>query len=226
MTIFGIQMLIVLFIVSAAFSNTDGLYYVKPTIDNMIMRLTACYLFHLGNYPDIADAFRRLKYLRNNADKFEKKNILPAFLVTQFQFWASLLSETSNLVFLCRQAALTDIIMNYLAFAGVSEIDNIFTGALRYMVVKDELVDNVQEGEQDIIDEILTYKKEHQKIKDGETVSTFAAPIPAEKPHLMRFIILVFEIERLLYKALYFYLFPYIVFFLSYALYSPGEDTS
>ena len=81
-TIFGIQLLIVVFIVSAAFKGTDGLYYVEPTMDNMIMRLTACYLFHLGNYPDIADAFRRLKFLRNNANKFENKNILPAFLVT------------------------------------------------------------------------------------------------------------------------------------------------
>ena len=70
------------------------------------------------------------------------------------------------MIFLTRQAALTDIIMNYLAFAGISEIDNIFTGAQRYMLVKDELVDNIQDGEGEIIEGYLTYSKE--KVKEAK----------------------------------------------------------
>lgn len=222
--IFGIQLLMIIFIVKAAMNGKDGLDYVQPSLDNMIMRLTACYLFHLGNYPDVADAFRRLKYLRNNPTNFENKNILPAFVITQYQFWAAFLAEAANLIFLCRQAELTDIIMNYLAFAGVSEIDNIFVGAVRYMKAKDELVENVQDGEGDIIEGFLTYKKD--RLKDESERSTWATPKPEEKKGEVRFIIVMFEIERVIYKALYFYLFPYIVVFLSYTLYQPDKSSS
>ena len=45
-------------------------------------------------------------------------------------------------------------------------------------------------------------------------------PIPSDKKWVMRMIIVIHEIERLIYKTLYFYLFPYIVVFLSYSLYT------
>ena len=175
-------------------------------------------MFHLANYTDVADAFRRLKFLKNNATVFDEGYILPALVVTQFQFWASFLSEASNLVFMTRQAALTDIIMNYLAFAGISEIDNIYANAMRYMKVKHELIDDVKPGEQEYLDNCLKYKKE--KTKDEADRSTFADPKPSSKSGLMKVIIVVYQIERVLYKAIYFYLFPYVVVFLSYGLYN------
>jgi surface polysaccharide O-acyltransferase-like enzyme len=68
--IFFIQMLIITFIAIAALTNTDGLEYVQPNTRSLSLRLLCCYLFHLSNYGDVADSFRRLKYLKENPDKF------------------------------------------------------------------------------------------------------------------------------------------------------------
>lgn len=161
--IFSIQILIIVFIIRGAIKGQDELEYIKPNIENMTLRLLACYLFHLQNYSDVADAFRRLKFLKNNGDRFIERYIFSAFLCTQFQFWAAFLAELANLVFMCRQKALTDIIMNYLAFAGIAEIDNIFARAQRYLKVKDELIDKVDQYEQDLVEQFLTFKKESKK---------------------------------------------------------------
>lgn len=62
--IFFIQILILFFILNGAFNGTDGLEYVKPDINFLALRLLCCYLFHMSNYGDVADSFRRLKFLR------------------------------------------------------------------------------------------------------------------------------------------------------------------
>lgn len=82
--IFFIQILIISFIAIAALTNTDGLEYVQPDTRSLSLRLLCCYLFHLSNYGDVADAFRRLKYLKENPDKFSTEYIIPAFCITQF----------------------------------------------------------------------------------------------------------------------------------------------
>ena len=77
-------MLIIVFIIRGALNGKDGLEYVIPTTENMILRLSTSYLYHLQNYKDVADAYRRLKFMRNNGDRFAIKYIMPAFLCTQF----------------------------------------------------------------------------------------------------------------------------------------------
>ena len=55
--IFFIQMLIVLFILNGALSDTDGLEFIKPELNFLALRLLCCYLFHMGNYGDVVDSF-------------------------------------------------------------------------------------------------------------------------------------------------------------------------
>ena len=69
--VFLMQMTIILLIGLAAYKGTDGSEYVKPEPTNMALRLLCCYLFHLSNYADVNDSYRRLKYLVNNPDKFD-----------------------------------------------------------------------------------------------------------------------------------------------------------
>ena len=80
--VFFIQMTIILLIGIAAYKNTDGLQYQKPEPTYMALRLLCCYLFHLSNYTDLSDSYRRLKFLVNNPHKFNQKHWLPAFLIT------------------------------------------------------------------------------------------------------------------------------------------------
>jgi hypothetical protein len=144
--IFFIQMLIISFILFAALTNTDGLEYVQPTTSSLTLRLLCCYLFHLSNYGDVADAFRRLKYLKENPDKIPQQNRVPAFLVTQFQFWASFIVEAVNILFLTRQVTLIDLIMNYVAFEGISAMDNLYCETIRNLKVAEAIpVDGVED---------------------------------------------------------------------------------
>lgn len=69
--VFFIQMTIIILIGLAAIHGTDGSEYKKPDPTSMALRLLCCYLFHLSNYSDVADSYRRLKYLVNNPNKFE-----------------------------------------------------------------------------------------------------------------------------------------------------------
>ena len=71
--IFFIQVLILTFVVSSAFSGDDGLEFVKPTFKNMVLRVCTAYLFHLGNYNEIYDSYKKYKFIRYNAYKFGKE---------------------------------------------------------------------------------------------------------------------------------------------------------
>ena len=53
----------------------------------------------------------------------------PALVVTMYQFIAASSCEMVNIIFLCRQGTLIDIIMNYVAFSGISELDNLYVEA-------------------------------------------------------------------------------------------------
>lgn len=75
-------MLIILFILNGALTGNDGMEYAEPKLNFLALRLLCCYLFHMSNYGDVADSFRRLKFLRMNPDKFAPKHLRPAFLVT------------------------------------------------------------------------------------------------------------------------------------------------
>ena len=52
--IFAIQAMIMIFVFYSVITKTDGNDYIKPTVQNMALRLLCSYLFHLGNYGDIS----------------------------------------------------------------------------------------------------------------------------------------------------------------------------
>ena len=207
-------MLIIGFILSAALTNTDGLDYVQPTTSSLALRLLCCYLFHLSNYGDVADSFRRLKYLMRNPDKISEEHIPAAFLITQYQFWASFCCEAVNILFLTRQQTLIDLIMNYVAFEGISAMDNLYVESTRNLKVMEAVpVDGVEDAKKDAL---YTFTKEREDF-------TFEKPIGSDNKHLIRFMKFVriwFVFVKYLYKGIYFYLFPYLIIPLSYIVFN------
>ena len=95
-------MLIISFVFLAAYDGSDGLAFERPSIAQMTLRLLCCYLFHLGNYKDVTDSYRRLKYLRYNPSHFASELLNPAFVVTIYQFVAAFTCELVNIIYLCR----------------------------------------------------------------------------------------------------------------------------
>lgn len=129
-----------IFVFYSVLTNTDGNDYVKPTPLNMSLRLLCAYLFHLGNYGDVSSSFKRLKHLRKYPGDFGDL-LVPAFIITFYQFSASFCCEVMNLICLVRQDTLVDIIMNYVAFAGISEIDNLYYISEQNIKIKKVLAD-------------------------------------------------------------------------------------
>lgn len=53
-----------------------------------------------------------------------------------------------------------DIIMNYVAFAGITEIDNLYGNAVRFMKSRELIQDSISNEESEIRDELLKYPRE------------------------------------------------------------------
>ena len=87
------------------------------------------------------------------------------------------------------------------------------------MTVKTELIQSVQPGEDEHLTEFLTFRKERSKKQLNLPKSRFSSPIPKERSFAMRLIIIMYELERMVFKGIYFYLYPYMVLFLSYYFY-------
>jgi hypothetical protein len=64
---------------------------------------------------------------------------VPAFLITVFQFSTGYCCEVMNLICLTRQESLVDIIMNYVAFQGITQIDDLYLAAEQKMKAKDQI---------------------------------------------------------------------------------------
>ena len=95
--------MLIAFLFRAAWKEEDSLFFVQPTFSQMTMRLLCCYLFHLGNYKDVGESYKRLKFLRKFPERFNENYIMSALMVTFYQFTASLFVEFANIVFLTRQ---------------------------------------------------------------------------------------------------------------------------
>ena len=141
-----------------------------------------------------------------------------------------------------------DIIMIYIAFAGITDIDNIYGAAIRHFQVRASLTDDITLEEQNIRDKFLSYTREPFKGKkykgnpineppkdaDGNLIvesedekdkrvmrkemrkSTLRNPIPKGKALIVRIIHVTHVVERIFFKSMYFYLFPYFVIPISY----------
>lgn len=65
--------------------------------------------------------------------------------------------EAVNLLFLTRQESLIDLIMNYVAFEGVSLIDNLYTESVRNLEIAKLIPNEASPDEK--LDEFRTFKK-------------------------------------------------------------------
>ena len=100
--------------------------------------------------------------------------------------------------------------MNYVAFEGISAMDNLYCETIRNMKVTEAIpIDGKDDPERD---KVFAFDK---KRKDF----TFANPIKSESKYLrgfMKFVHIWFVFIKLLYKGVYFYIFPYFIIPLSY----------
>ena len=90
------------------------------------MRLVTSFMFHIFALDDSREAYQKLKFLLRYPERFENKLRFSAFIICIEQFSITIIVEYMNLMFLCKQETYEDLIMNYVAFAGILAIDDDF----------------------------------------------------------------------------------------------------
>ncbi len=87
----------------AVFTNKDGLEFVKPTFNQMTLRIFCCYLLHFGNYREVSDSYKRMKFVRRFPERFDPEYVIAAFMLTFYQFTSGILVEAVCMLYLTRQ---------------------------------------------------------------------------------------------------------------------------
>ncbi len=186
----------------------------------MVIRLLCCYLFHLSNYRDVTDSYKRLKFLRNFPEKFDPNYIGAAYTICLYQFTAAFLVESANLVFLTRQENLVELMMNYVAFSGVSKLDNLYVEATHKMKSAKVILEAKGEDLKKITEALTFYKDCNGSVSNKNTYLS----CEYELQFFIRQVIFVYDFLRFVYKSIYFYLFPYLIVPMSYTLYNINTD--
>jgi len=105
--------------------------------------------------------------------------------------------------------------MNYVAFTGVSKLDNLYVEATNKMKAVKVILECTG-AEKAKINKALEFEKE---IVRELPFPSFWSRIRYKKSCFVRFVIVWYEIMRVIYKGFYFYLFPYMVVPVSYYMY-------
>ena len=135
-------------------------------------------------------------------------------MITQFQIWGAVLNEMVSMLYMTRQSDLIDLVMNFVAFEAINNIDNIFRAASK----NDVFIALSDVGE-------ISFPRDTAKGKEGgkyfdNKKNTFSDPQIEEGFWVWYMIRVVHQVQRVLYKGLYFYMFPYFVIPLSYYVYT------
>ena len=109
--------------------------------------------------------------------------------------------------------------MNYVAFEGVSQLDNLYVAATGKMKAATILL-NPSAQDKPAVEEAITFQKKHRS--DGNTLCSVELP---ENKCLLMFIMVWYAFIRFIYKTVYFYLFPYLIVPLSYIAYVMSQRT-
>ena len=116
--------------------------------------------------------------------------------------------------------------MNYVAFEGISAMDNLYCETIRNMKVQEAIPGEGADEDQAELEKILTFKP-------GRKDFSFSKPLPGDfgdhdededkyndvTRYLVKHMWIIYIFIKFLYKGIYFYMFPYLIIPLSYYVY-------
>jgi hypothetical protein len=92
----------------------------------MFMQLLAAYLFHIETLSDAKNSYQRIQFISRYPERFHEKLRPAALFLCAQQFSVNIFCELMNLISLNQQTSFQELIMNYVAFAGILSIDNLY----------------------------------------------------------------------------------------------------
>ena len=105
--------------------------------------------------------------------------------------------------------------MNYVAFTGLSKLDNLYVTATNRMQAVKVILHSKGNDLKKINDALLFHKEATRLLP----IPAFFSQILYDRPHFLRLVIFIHQVFRFIYKCIYFYLFPYLVIPISYYSY-------
>jgi len=178
-----------------SFTGDDPIFE-DSTPTMLMMKLLTAYLFHLGAMGDCRSGYVKIQFLRRYPERFQQQLRNSALITSLEQVFITILCETMNLLFLCRLPSFVDLVLNYVAFAGILEIDNAFM--------------STQERQYPEVVEWIETPDPHVALwlfKDPARHDRYRLASPAVK--------ITHPLVRVFYKTIYFYSYPIFIIPLS-----------
>jgi hypothetical protein len=157
-------------------------------------------LIHINMQPKIAEAIQRLNYIRDHPHKFERVTI--AILICFMKIFVEFSVEIINLALTALQNACHEVVMNYVALASISELDEIY-----YQTIRSPLKDELEERNFSL------------DIKNTKSVKL------THGLHWWdRFLLGIVHVIQFFYEIVYFYMFPMFLFVFVFIEYGVGDS--
>ena len=123
-------------------------------------------------------------------------NAFAGLSIATMQFTIALLTEIINLILITGQKSVIDCIMNFVALKVISEIDDIYLGAMRDPILESIASDNGGDWTPKVIYGWVPFE---------------------ERTIVNKLLFVLLKINKLIYNGFYFYFFPFTVLVLNYA---------
>ncbi|CDW89402.1 UNKNOWN [Stylonychia lemnae] len=187
--IFCIQLILVSLVFMEFFSTdqVDSLTY-----EVLLTRLLLAILLHMQLEREIRQSITMLNYARLKVKSGQKRNAL--ITVSVMQFFSAFGTEHVNILLICTQYSVKDVIMNFIALGVIAEIDNIYARTLQNNSIK-------------------------KKIEDPDYIPLNLEHTPTLGPHKWYFPARVWHwIVMTFYQCYYYYFMPYTALLVSYIM--------
>ena len=187
-----------LYLVFAEFKQGD-FSFKTSSYEVLICRILCAILLHLQLEGEIRQSLLMLNYARLHTK--HRKQRIPMLIVSLMQFSGAFGTEIINIILICNQDGVQDVLMNFIALGVIAEIDDYYAGTLYKNAVKDRI-----EDVELIIDE--------SKPEDN-------APYQKWYP-----ISILYHVMMTFYKCVYYYFTPFSVIALSILFNSAKATTA
>ncbi len=100
-----------------------------PLLITYIIRLLCALSLHMMIEPEVYQAIQMIKFTLNRCDDLELA--LYQILVALMQLLGALMTEFVNLLLISSLTQVKDIVMNFVQFAAISQIDDFYANSLK-----------------------------------------------------------------------------------------------
>ena len=159
---------------------------------NLVTQYICAIILHMTMQPKVCDALERLYYIKRHPHKFDR--VMIPMVICFFKLIVEVMTEFTSLALTATCLDTKDVVMNYIALGVISELDSVYLKAIRNPL-KQQFMNNNQEI----------------PITNFEKVN-----VAGDLSKIDRSVFFSLKLIKFGYEAIYFHMFPYILFIFIY----------